>query len=239
MIDIILRKYFKDLMKDSYFPKDRRMKVIEDVGIEGLSSENIRFVINELVRRYAGTYLEVGSYKGCSLISAALYNEKSKCIGIDNFSEFADPATYPYKIIMDNAAKVRCDNIKMFVGDYHDVIPQLDDFFGGLKIDVYMYDGKHDYDSQLEGLNIIEPYLNYKSIILVDDSAWPEPHRANMDWLENNMDFDTILLSTYSPDEWEDGDENFKQSVVNNKKWWNGLRIFWRGIDEYETNNWF
>ena len=87
----------EDILKDNWvdykvdlFPKERRMKVIKERRVDGMSSENIRFLINELVRLFApkGVYFEVGIYRGCSLLSAALFNPKTRCIGIDDFSQF-------------------------------------------------------------------------------------------------------------------------------------------------------
>ncbi|MCX5704222.1 MAG: hypothetical protein NT066_07020 [Candidatus Omnitrophica bacterium] len=70
-------------------PKDRRMEVIEK-KVSGANTENIRFLINEIVKRFAksGVYLEIGTFRGSSILSAALFNTSTRCIGIDDFSQF-------------------------------------------------------------------------------------------------------------------------------------------------------
>ncbi len=243
-----IKKCFPEPIENALFPHDRRMKWIEENGIEGLSSENIRFVINEVVRlvhqeqmgdynNYIGKYLEVGSYRGCSFISALLGNEdRMDFFTIDNGSEFGDNN----EILNSNIQKYVFDAtididyvshvVNVIRGDYRTEIPQR--FLLGPCIDVYLYDGSHDYQNQLDGLNIIKPYLTARCVIIVDDAAWPEPHRANMDWHKENLDFQTCFISHYTPEEWEAASQADKEQLVNNEYWWNGLRLFYRGFDQ-------
>ncbi len=57
----ILSECWDDLAND-LFPKDRRMSVLAERDVDGMSCENVRFLVNETVRRFAhhGVYLEVG-----------------------------------------------------------------------------------------------------------------------------------------------------------------------------------
>jgi len=227
---------FKEDPNKALYPIDNKMKFLEDLGVEGMSSENIRYIINYLVKNYAKTYLEVGTYKGCSLISAK-YKNDARCIAIDNFSQFL--GKNPKRDFKSNMIKANID-IEFYEGDYRHLIPNIFKKEPNLKIDVYFYDGDHSYENQLNGLNIIKPYLADKCIIIVDDAAWPDPNKANLEWLSQNKDFKSILYSHYTPEEWIKGDKEFKSKVGNSghgwpdhtspPKWWNGLRLFWRGI---------
>jgi hypothetical protein len=59
-----IKKLFKEEPNKALYPIDNKMKFLESLGIVGMSSENIRYVINYLVKNYAKTYLEVGN-SGC------------------------------------------------------------------------------------------------------------------------------------------------------------------------------
>lgn len=211
-----ISEYFEVSYKTAEFPKDRRMKVVSENNINGMSSENIRFIMNEICRLYCkDLYVEVGSWEGCSLISSALYNKKAKFIGIDNFSQFEGSLDK----IKANIEKMKMKNVSVVEGDYQKTIPEI---LTPKSIDIYFYDGNHSYQDQIKGLDIIKPYLKDKCIIFVDDSSWIEPQKANNDWLEQNKDFEmiTLTINDYS-----------MENTCNNKFWWNGLTIFSRGID--------
>lgn len=192
MIDFT--EFFGADINNTKFPKDRRMKIIEDNNIIGMSSENIRFLINELVKKYAKTYLEVGTYQGCSLISAALYNPHVRCIGIDNFSKFNKNKHGKWTcsssdVIQKNIEKMDLSNVEFIQGDYKTELLKLFEKEKELKIDVYLYDGLHDYQSQIDGLNIIKPYLSESCIILVDDLEFSGVKKANIEWFEKKQRF--------------------------------------------------
>lgn len=227
---------FKDIMNDEY-PNDRRMKVISDKNINGHSSENIRFIINECVRRYAKTYLEIGVFQGCSIISAAIYNEHVECIGIDSFIGMGKNSSV--KRVNNNLSKLNLKNVQIIQNDYQEGLLKLFLNRPDLKIDVYFYDGDHSYEHQKKGLDIIKPYLNEKCVILVDDAIWVDVNRANMDWLEENKDFKTLFFHHSTPEKYKteiekEGcsikDPYFVEEQKKKNLWWNGLRIFYRGL---------
>lgn len=61
--------------------------------IEGMSSPKNRRLLNLLCERPNTNYLEIGMWRGSTLISALYNNEKTvnKAVAIDNFSEFDQP----------------------------------------------------------------------------------------------------------------------------------------------------
>jgi hypothetical protein len=50
-------------------------------------------------------------------------------------------------------------------------------------VGVYLYDGAHDYRSQLIGLLFMRPYLASRALIVVDDSNWEAVTQANRDFV--------------------------------------------------------
>ena len=212
----ILRKNWLDYKFDLN-PINRKMRILDLKCVDGMNSENIRFLINEIVRKFAknGVYLEVGTYRGSSLISAALFNPSTRCIGIDNFSQF-DPENSNKKCLMNNLKKFpELKNIEFYGHSYEKVLKTLFDKEKNLKVDVYYYDGHHSYDDQISGLRAVLPYLSEKCIIIVDDFNWDFVEKANRDFLLENSNFKSLFkmrtLKDGSPD------------------WWNGIEIIGRG----------
>jgi len=200
-------------------PKDRRMAVVEQLGIKGMSTENVRYVINELVKQYAKTYLEVGSYQGSTVISAALFNPDVRCIAIDNFSEF-DEHGVNKSTLLQNIKNAGVSNIELYDNDYEIAIADLFEKEPDLKVDVYFYDGNHTYEHQLNGLNLIKEHLSDKCIVFVDDCNWSHVQKANLDWLSENEGFQIANIFT----------------TGNAPTWWNGLTIMYRGIEFFKKH---
>lgn len=225
----ILRTQWTDYRKD-LFPRDRRMRVLHEKGVAGMNSENIRFLINEIVRKCAkdGTYLEVGVLKGASLLSAALFNESTRCIGIDNFSQFDTEGTNEEQLYKNLAAFNNPSNIEMHNADYRDVIPKIFTQEPGLKVNVYFYDGLHTYQEQLNGLEAMMPYYSDSCIILVDDWNLKQVRQANRDFIRARSEFRSIVriptVRNGAPD------------------WWNGLEVIARDATTRTNeplNKWF
>jgi len=107
----LLKENWENYEADLY-PKDDRMDTLRKKNVWSMSTENIKFFINEAVRRLArdGVYFEVGVFHGCSLLSAALFNYSTRCIGIDNFSQF-DPEGKNEFIIIFNTPSA-CGGVK-------------------------------------------------------------------------------------------------------------------------------
>ncbi len=199
-------------------PKDRRMRIHEEKDIAGMNTENIRFLINEIVKRYAvnGVYLEVGMFQGSSLLSAALYNGKTRCIGIDNFSQFDEDGKNE-AVLKQNLSKCGSpSNIEIYNMDYTDGIRHLFGKDPNLKVDIYYYDGQHSYENQKMGLEMMLPYLAKKCIIFVDDINWDRVDRANQDFLKENKDFRSVFKVT--------------TKAVGVSDWWNGFEIITRDV---------
>ena len=63
------------------------------------------------------------------------------------------------------------------------------------KIGFYIYDGDHDYDNQLNGLRLAEPFFSQNCIIFVDDTNEEEPRQATLDFIGKSPHQYQILLS--------------------------------------------
>jgi len=217
LIREILEKNWANYGTDLH-PRDRRMNILAEKGVDGMSTENVRFLFNEIVRQSArnGAYLEVGMYRGCSLLSAALFNPSTRCIGIDNFSEFGKEGENE-GLLNENLRKFRNPkNTEYYDVDYREGIKKIFSNEPNLKINIFFYDAQHSYENQTEGLRMMLPHLAENCIIIVDDFNWKQVERANADFIKENPAFKSI----------------FKIKTESNcsKDWWNGIEVIARGV---------
>ena len=121
------------------------------------------------------SYVEVGSYRGTSLIAAQLGNE-GDFVGIDDFS-------------MGDGSREQLErNLERFglratilEGDAFDVLRS--GALEGRRIGLYYYDGPHGYEEQLEGMRLAERYLADRALVIVDDTDWEQVELAVADYL--------------------------------------------------------
>ena len=73
---------------DVAHPVNRRMKEVFEKYPE-MSRENIRFLINEIVRQKGGVYFEAGAFQGAGLMCASFQTD-ALVIGCDDYSSIAD-----------------------------------------------------------------------------------------------------------------------------------------------------
>ena len=146
-------------------------------------------------------YVEVGTYHGTSLISAMADND-GLFVAIDNWS--------------------------MGDGNNHQLVSNLDrhglratiidgDAFETLRrgipspVGVYYYDNGHEYEQQLDGMRLAEPYLASPALVIVDDTDWERVERAVEDYLAGQPRA-TELYRAEGKDR-------------GHPEWWSGMRV--------------
>ena len=151
----------------------------------------------------AGTaYVNVGTWHGFSLLAGMMEHGDRRVVGIDNFSGFGGPKT---------SATKRFETHRSDCHELHDM--DYRDYFANIHegdIGFYFYDGAHDYENQLQGLKVAEPYFAPGCVIMVDDTNWDEPRRATADFMA--------------------GSDNSYEIILDQRTAWNGHPTFWNGI---------
>ncbi len=161
----------------SEHPRDRRFApILDDVG--GLATENNLALLN-LAASCLGpgeSYVEVGSFKGLSLIAAMLGNT-GDFVGIDNFSLGGGSRCQ----LDANLRRHGVGGHTVFEGDAFILLRR--GILGDRRVGAYYYDAAHDYRSQLRALRLIEPYLVDDALLIVDDTDWAQVARAMRDYV--------------------------------------------------------
>jgi len=206
---------------------------IEDQGVlTGYSGARLTALLQRATRLLQdgedGCYLEVGVFRGLTLLSVSLANPEVQCHGIDNFA-FFDPEGENFEIVQDRAQKLGVENYSIINEDYEDAFSRLDTYLEGRQIGVYFVDGPHDYRSQLMCLQLALPYLHTNAVIVVDDSNYRHVRQANRDFLAVCPEF-KLLFEAYTPAHPKNlSEEDHKQAKEG---WWNGVNVLVRDEDD-------
>jgi predicted O-methyltransferase YrrM len=201
---------FEDFPRSEH-PVDRRFAPVAE-EVENLARENNLALLNLAAGCLDGeeAYVEVGVFHGASLIAAMLGNEDKEFVGVDSFG-FRDATL---EKVEANLARFGLTPPTILVGDAFELVPA--GALGDTAIGVWYYDASHEYESQLEGLRIAEPFLVPGALIVVDDTDWDDVSRAMDDYLASQPRARRILAL--------DGKDR------GAPQWWEGMQVFaWEG----------
>jgi predicted O-methyltransferase YrrM len=195
----------------SELPRDPRFAEVLE-ALDGLARPNNVALLNlaAACREPGESYVEVGTYRGTSLVAALLGND-GDFVAIDDFS-LGDGNR---EALEANLARFGvAGRAEILEGDAFELL--RGDALAGRRVGVYYYDNGHEYEQQLDGLRLIEPYLAERALLIVDDSDWERVERATRDYLAGQPRARALL--------WIDGKEK------GMPWWWEGMAILeWDG----------
>ena len=206
---------FDDFPRSEH-PRGRRF---DDViaAVPNLAMENNLALVNLAASLLVPgeSYIEAGTYMGASLIAAARGNEGKDLVAIDNFS--FGPTSVAGRSLPAASRAALDANLERFgvsgttilEGDSLEVL--RGDALADRSIGVYYYDAAHDYESQLEALRVVEPYLADPALVIVDDSDWDRVARAIDDYLAGQPRARLLL--------------EIKGSGHGLPQWWEGMQV--------------
>jgi predicted O-methyltransferase YrrM len=164
-------------------------------------------LINRGVERLrgSGAYVNVGVWNGFSLLCGMEGNPDTVCVGIDNFSQYADRSA----VFMDRFEARKGPAHRFYRMDYRDYFATQHQG----PIGFYFYDGDHAYEHQVEGLEVAEPFFSEDCVVMVDDTNWGRARQATYDFLAQSEREYEVLLDV--------------QTAQNqHPTFWNGLLVF-------------
>ena len=201
-------------------------ELIPDLPIEyrlmGFSGICFRHLLNNICSFEGANYLEVGTFRGSSLVSAAYGNTSllNEIHAIDNFSEF---------IVEESDFHPRDDlnkNLNLYVPEGKKIQFHEEDCFSFdlsklPKIQVYFYDGEHSRESQKKAFTYFEPVFDDIFIAIIDDWEQKQVRLGTLDGLAQ-IDYEIIGSRAVVP-----GMRADNANRVNNPDpfWWGGTYI--------------
>jgi predicted O-methyltransferase YrrM len=183
-------------------------------NIPGLTSARVKTLLN-LLASGVGSYMEVGSYLGATA-AAVLHNNPLQAHFIDNWQEQIQPKNEGITLPPNSQEEFE-KNITPFVGNSNvNVINsdmfEVDTTAYNRSIQMFFYDGPHDYQSTYNALTYYYSALANEAIIVMDDANWDGVVDATIKALEDNgaqITYQKMMLN----------------SEENIQEWWNGLFI--------------
>jgi predicted O-methyltransferase YrrM len=167
-----LQALFDDFPRSEH-PSDRGFQPVAE-GVRNLATENTLALLNVAASLLGPgeAYVEVGVYHGASLIASMLGNEEKRFVGIDSFG-FHDASV---ETVQANLERFGLPRPEILVGDAFELVPA--GAIEELSVGVWYYDAAHNFDAQVRGLRIAEPFLVPGALMIVDDTDWAEVERA-------------------------------------------------------------
>jgi len=174
-------------------------------AVPGLAQPNNLALLNVAARCLdeGESYVEVGTFRGTSLVSAHLDND-GDFVAIDNWS-LGDGSRQQLEANLERYGL----QATMLEGDAFETL--RGGALEGRSVGVYYYDNGHEYEQQLDGMRLIEPYLASPALVIVDDTDWERVERAVDDYLAEQPRATEI----YSVDGKDRG----------RPEWWEGMRV--------------
>lgn len=227
-----------DIVKESiYFASLGISQLSEEIYyLNGMFSPKVRRLLNQIcgLSGFGASYLEVGSWRGSTVISATYGNQiASTCI--DDFSQFnsanrfcVNPLIYSLDKQMQDMLVPECapkqelmnriqqfaPSIKFIEGDFH--LPSTLSQISENSIDIYLYDGEYSYQNQYDGIKCLFPHMKDSFILCVDD--WTMDANSEVRTGTYNALQDLKATIKY---EWN-GYSNGNGDIEN---WWNGFFV--------------
>ncbi|WP_344082304.1 class I SAM-dependent methyltransferase [Nostocoides veronense] len=160
--------------------------------VEGMTTANELAVLNLAASLLPADedYLEVGSFKGRSMVGATLGVSGPIFHAVENYVEFgmqgADARATLDRHLAEHAAHA---DVRLVEGDGFAVLstaPYPRD------IGVYFYDGEHTSLAHYLALGVAEPLLADEALVLIDDATWPLVARAHQAYLRRHPGWEIV-----------------------------------------------
>lgn len=188
--------------------------------INGLSSNRVRHLLNNLCSYNNVNYLEVGVFNG-STFCAAIQNNDITAYACDTWEEknikpFRDDILWN---LDEGSIDTFVDNIKRYWTNNSNVFIMNGDIRGiteeniGHKINLIFYDANHDPNIQSQSLDTILNFVDDEFILVLDDANFDGVVESIRDFI-NSKKLDCVFERVLLTEELED-----------EKSWWNGVYL--------------
>ncbi|MGK5593809.1 MAG: class I SAM-dependent methyltransferase [Parachlamydiaceae bacterium] len=183
----------------------------EVLEIDGMSSAKNRHLLNNLCSLQDTSYLEIGSWKGSTWVSALYQNEENlaEAVAVDNWI-WAEHGGSEVEFIK-NCERFLSNNSYQYYSS--DAFKVRKDRLFRKPVNVYFYDGDHSALSQELALTYFDEILDDVFILVVDDWNWDQVRAGTFNAfskLQYHVLFSIALPARYNGD-------------LDN--WWNGVFI--------------
>jgi hypothetical protein len=187
-----------------------KSKMIPQIyDLQGMSSFKVRCLLNNLGSLPDARYLEIGCWKGSTLVSALYGNEDTmlEAIAIDNWSEFGSVK----KECLANIDKyIPLAPLSFYEDDCFKI--EKNEVFDQ-PINIYFFDGKHDVLSHEKAFTYFDDILDDVFIAIVDDWNMGDV-RVGTATAFRKLGYEILFEQAF-----------FTKKNCDKKSWWNGFYV--------------
>jgi hypothetical protein len=180
--------------------------------VEGMATENKLTLLSLAASCLdAGeVYVEIGCYRGASLIGAARNNPDVRIFACDNFSQFDAAAV----ILRENLARYApVAQVTFFDMEFREFLALAP--WRPARIGAYFYDGRHFFADQYDALALAAPYFADDTLVIIDDTNKSAVRAANWLFSRKFRQLELVL--------------DLRTPGNKSPTWWNGIQVFrWR-----------
>ena len=169
------------------------IEMIDHERFGGMTSINILKVLNLAAKSLnkEEIYLELGTYKGLTLIGAMLGNEDKKFIAVDDFSQYGGSEAE----LLENIHAFFPQGISPNFRFYQ---LSIEEFFKDCRekdIGMVFFDALHTYKAIMDYFWLVLPHLAESAILIFDDSG--TDHKDLPSWVGEVWEATEELLSLF------------------------------------------
>jgi protein O-GlcNAc transferase len=192
----------------SRHPADRSLAhVLRE--IRGMATENKLALLNAAVCALGENevYVEVGCYKGATIVGAATGNPRARIFACDNFVQF-DGAAVALEATLD--AHTAPGQVTFRNLDFREFFAAAP--WRPARIGAYFYDGGHSFRDQYHGLALALPHLADDAVIIIDDTNKRAARSANQLVARAVPELELVL--------------DLRTPGNHSPTWWNGIQVY-------------
>ncbi len=177
--------------------------------IPGMATENKLMLLNLAAAALTPdeVYVEVGCYKGLSLVGAAAGNPSARIFACDNFSQF-DGAAAALRATLD--ANTAPGQVEFFDLDFRSFMTRAP--WRPARIGAYFYDGGHSFADQYDGICAALPHFSDDAAIIIDDTNKRAARAANRLAARQVPGLELVL--------------DLRTPRNHHPTWWNGIQVY-------------
>jgi hypothetical protein len=189
-------------------PVDRSHSAILS-KVPGMATENKLKLLSLAVANLNADeiYVEIGTWRGATLVGALVGNPNARLFACDNFSEFEGNQALLEDTIRRHAIPGQVSFSNMDFGAFLKLAP-----WRPSRVGAYFYDGGHSFLDQYNALALMVPHLANDALIIVDDTNWAEVRAANRYFMRRVPELELVA--------------DIRTRELTSQSWWNGVQIF-------------
>lgn len=211
-----LVQHVKACLEASFNGKSKLSRKV--LRLDGMSGKKTRHLLNNICSLPDCVYLEIGTWKGSTFVSALYENSTiSQAVGIDNWVQFGGPKD------------VFLGNCRRFLRNVYNRCIEGDCFsinktaLFSAPVNVYFYDGGHEEIDQEKAFTYYNDILAPTFIAIVDDWNWDWIRKGTFQAFEK-LHYQVVYECSLPQRTALDPLPNPK-GESDKKNWWNGVYI--------------